>query len=280
MAQPRAATPSLAPEVATRLADHLLAAADDELVLGHRHAEWTGFGPDIESDIALSSVAQEEIGHARLLYQMVLGLQGRSEEEVDRLAFGRPPQALRNAVLLERPNDGGLEPPPEGEPAWRGEWGFTVVRMVLYDHADAIRLETWASGGHEPLAALARTLAREERYHRLFAETWLERLAGGGPAAAARLQRVLDAVWGEALGLFETTDGEAVLVAHGLLPRSSAEQAERWRDEVAALLEGMGLRPGRGPAATGGRAGRHTPDLAALLEEMTLVWRLDPEARW
>ena len=49
------------------------ALGDDELVLGHRHSEWTGFAPHIEEDVAFSSIAQDEIGHAANYY-MLLGV--------------------------------------------------------------------------------------------------------------------------------------------------------------------------------------------------------------
>src|SRR5204863_493549 len=96
----------------------LLALADDELVLGHRHAEWTGWAPHIEEDLAFSSIAQDEMAHARLLYELAGGLTGR---DVDALALGRSANEYRNAVLCERPN---------------GDWGFTIARQYLYDTAD------------------------------------------------------------------------------------------------------------------------------------------------
>src|SRR6266702_4727483 len=48
----------------------LLALADDELIIGHRHSEWTGWAPHLE----------------------------------DELALGCAPEEYRNAVLCERPN--------------------------------------------------------------------------------------------------------------------------------------------------------------------------------
>ena len=54
----------------------LLSVADDELILGWRDSEWTGIAPFLEEDVAFSSIAQNEIGHARALYELV---GGRSE---------------------------------------------------------------------------------------------------------------------------------------------------------------------------------------------------------
>src|SRR5690242_11998827 len=100
----------------------LLRAADDELIIGHRHSEWTGFGPDIESDVALSSIAQEEIGHARAVYAMIVADQ---EHDADQLAFSRPAGEYRHAILVERENGG---------------WEQSIVRLVLYERYDALRL--------------------------------------------------------------------------------------------------------------------------------------------
>jgi ring-1,2-phenylacetyl-CoA epoxidase subunit PaaC len=52
-------------------ADTLLPLADDELIVGWRNSEWTGIAPFLEEDVAFSSIAQNEIGHARALYEIV-----------------------------------------------------------------------------------------------------------------------------------------------------------------------------------------------------------------
>jgi ring-1,2-phenylacetyl-CoA epoxidase subunit PaaC len=240
----------------------LLAWADDELVVGHRHSEWTGFAPDIESDVALSSIAQEELGHARVFYEQVAAATATTP---DALAFGRAPEAFRNAVLTEQPN---------------GDWGFTIVRAWLYDHADAVRLADLAAAPVGPFAALARALQREEKYHLLFSDAWLVRLAAAGGDAPGRIQAALDAAWPGALGLFEETADHARLVAVGLLPAGTAAQRARFEADVRPRLEALGLRVPAAAPATGGRSGRHTPALHALLDEMTSVWRTDPGARW
>ncbi|MEA2577239.1 MAG: ring,2-phenylacetyl-CoA epoxidase subunit PaaC, partial [Chloroflexota bacterium] len=38
--------------------------ADDEFVIGFSDSEWTGIAPLLEEDIAMSSLAQDELGHA------------------------------------------------------------------------------------------------------------------------------------------------------------------------------------------------------------------------
>lgn len=251
--------------VAQALGAYLLAIADDELITGHRHSEWTGLGPDIESDVALSSIAQEEMGHARLFYQEVLRLTGRGEEELDRLVFDRPAAQFRHAVLLERPN---------------GDWGFTIVRLVLYELADALRLTALTRLGVESLPALARALQREEKYHQMYADAWLTRLARATPDSHTRIQDALDVAWGEARGLFEPVPEEPLLLEAGVLAEAAAAQERAWQERIAELCGRLDLRVPPGTAAVGGRRGEHSPDLAVLLAEMTEVRRGDPGAVW
>ncbi len=256
------------PAVRAAFREWLLRAADDELAIGHRHSEWTGVGPDIESDVALSSIAQEELGHARLFYEQIAG---EAPGGADRLAFGRAPEDYRNAVLLEQPNGG---------------WEFTIVRLALYEAFEQLRLGLLARSGQEPVAGLAATLGREERYHALFAATWLERLARPpAPDAVStdahrRVQAALDAAWPHALAFFEGTEADDVLLEAGLLGAPPARQREEWEAAVRAVFEPLGLTIPEGAAAEGGRRGIHTPDLTRMHAEMTEVWRSDPEARW
>lgn len=260
-----ATTPPLRqPELRGAVAAYLLAVADDELILGHRHSEWTGFAPDIESDVALSSVAQEEMGHARLFYERTAQLTGA---DADRLAFGRSAGEFHNAMLVERPD---------------GDWGFTIVRMFLYDRADAIRLDALAGGEIAPLAELARQLRREEKYHLRYGEEWLRRLAQATAASRARVQEALDAAWPDAEALFEPVAGQEMLERGRVLQTGVQEQARTWRGQVTPVLASFDLRVPIQEKAVGpgGRAGRHTDDLRILLDEMTSVWRTEPDARW
>src|SRR2546430_6602840 len=245
------------------LAAYLIAVADDELIIGHRHSEWTGFAPDIESDVALSSIAQEEIGHARLFYERACDLIGG---DPDHVAFGRASAEFRNAVLTERPN---------------GDWGYSMVRLFLYDRADHVRLDVLASGALRPLADLASTVRREEKYHLMFGEQWLRRLASATEASRGRMQQALDRAWPEALGAFEPAAGQAELGA-GVVPVPPVEQLVRWRQSVAAVLESVGLRlpAANGGKGAGGRIEPHSDELRVLLDEMTSVWRSDPQAKW
>src|SRR5437868_9970124 len=111
----------------------LLALADDEFVLGYRNSEWTGIAPMLEEDVAFSSMAQDEIGHARLFYEMLAELAG---SDADRIAYDRQPGDFLSCRLVERP---------------KGDWAYSVIRQFLYDTADQVRLEALSRCAYEPL---------------------------------------------------------------------------------------------------------------------------------
>ena len=136
----------------------LLEIADDELILGWRDSEWTGIAPFLEEDVAFSSIAQNEVGHARALYELAARELGTTADE---LAFDRQPADYRNSELVE------LRLP---------EWERTIARHVLYEQADAERLERLKDSDDVEVAGLAAKIDREEVYHRLHAQMWAERL--------------------------------------------------------------------------------------------------------
>ncbi len=136
----------------------LLPIADDELVLGWRNSEWTGIAPFLEEDVAFSSIAQNEIGHARALYELAAAELGTTADE---LAFDRTPDEYRCAPLVQ---------------LRRLEWARTIARHWLYETADEIRLAALKASDDQEIAGLASKIDREEAYHRMHAEMWFERL--------------------------------------------------------------------------------------------------------
>src|SRR5689334_9182262 len=53
----------------TSLFQYTLHLADNTLILGQRNAEWTGHGPVLEQDIAITNISLDLIGQARNFYQ-------------------------------------------------------------------------------------------------------------------------------------------------------------------------------------------------------------------
>jgi ring-1,2-phenylacetyl-CoA epoxidase subunit PaaC len=241
--------------------NYLLALADDELVIGHRASEWTGLGPILEEDIAFSSIAQDELGHALVFYNL---LETLGQGNPDELAFLRPPDQFRNAQLCE---------------LLRGDFAFSLVRQYLYDMAEAVRLDALAKSSYAPLADAAAKLRQEEKYHLLHGRTWLQKLAQGSAEARTHLQSALDVAYPAAAGLFEPVAGEDLLVAEGIAPMSGEVEAQ-WRSLVAPFLANTGLRVPTETTHLGGRYGQHTAHLTQLLDAMQSLYRTDPTASW
>lgn len=147
----------------------LLGLADDELVIGWRDSEWTGIAPMLEEDVAFSSIAQNEIGHARAVYELL-------SDDADALAFDRAPAEYRCAPLVQ---------------LHLLEWAHTIARRWLYEVADEIRITTLMAD--IPVAA---KINREEAYHRMHAEMWHERLRD-----EPRFRDAVQELWPYALGV-------------------------------------------------------------------------------
>ena len=265
------------------------ALGDDELVVGHRHSEWTGFAPHIEEDVAFSSIAQDEIGHASAFYALAAKL---TEDDADRLALGRDKDEYRHAVVCERPNV---------------DWAYTLARHWLYDHADSLRLEAMEETSDPELRSVIAKIRREERYHLLHADTWIERLAHGPVEGRRNLMDGIGRAFDDALGLFEPFEHEAEAVTEGILPVASDVLRKTFLEQTSAELDRLGFpthligtadaefvasssgdlivedeasNPVEHHGGHGGRSGRHSDDWSSLWDDMTKTYRDNPGARW
>ncbi len=252
------------------LVNLLQSLGDDEFILGYWDSEWTGVAPMLEEDVACSSIAQDEIGHARLFYQQVQALTGTP---IDQLAYGRQPNEYRQVGLVDHA---------------RGDWAFTIVRQFLYDTADAIRLASLRESAYVPLTQDIVKVEREETYHQMHVHIWLQRLAKSTAEGRQRLQQALEQLWPDALGMFEPFSGEDVLLRTGILTVPTAQVQQQWLATIAPTFEQLQLPfPAQGPQYMptiaprfGGRTGQHNEDFYKLWDQMTMVYRLEPQAQW
>jgi ring-1,2-phenylacetyl-CoA epoxidase subunit PaaC len=244
------------------LAELLLTLADDEFVLGFWDSEWTGIAPTLEEDVATSSIAQDEIGHAKAWFELLAEL---TDDDADRIAFGREPDAYRHAALMNHP---------------RTDWAFTVARRFLYETADAVRLEALSRSSHPGIAGLAAKMRREETYHLLHWSAWMRRLAEA-PQTRGRLVAALERLWPDAEAIFTPLGGEAALVEAGVLPESLATLRTAWHERTAAELGTLGLPvPTRDVAVPAEGRTQRTDDFRWLWGEFTSVARAEPGATW
>jgi ring-1,2-phenylacetyl-CoA epoxidase subunit PaaC len=204
--------------------------ADDELVLGWRDSEWTGVAPFLEEDVAFSSIAQGEIGHARALYELAAAELGT---DADALAFDRSPEEYRCAPLVElRLVD---------------DWAKTVARHWLYETADAVRVAALADSDWPELAGLAAKMDREEVYHRMHAQMWADRLRDS--TERERFEAAVDELWPAALGLLDGEQRDRLCELVGRDPVEALGRDEH-TDELAPLWEEMTMVRRSIPGAT------------------------------
>jgi ring-1,2-phenylacetyl-CoA epoxidase subunit PaaC len=236
--------------------------SDDEFVIGFSDSEWTGIAPLLEEDVAMSSLAQDELGHAAALYGLLAELEG---SDVDALAYDRPPEAYRHCRLLDH---------------GRGDWAMTIARRFLYDTADVVRLEALAEGSWAPLAELVVKLIREERYHRMHAGAWLDRLARSEGEPRERLLAALEQLAPDAASVFTPLPDEPALIEAGILAAPMTELETRWRDSIAPIFATLDLP--MPPPARDPERGRldHGEAFRWLWGEFSSVRQADPGATW
>ena len=247
---------SLSPEAI----EFVLAFADDEHVIGQRHTEWIGLGPFLEEDLALTSIAQDELGHAAALYSVV-------SDDVDQVAFFRDASEYRCCWLVEQPGT---------------DWAHALVRHWLYDLSERHRWEAVGDSSVAELAGLAGRALREEAYHRRHAQVLVDRLMAGSEEARDHMIRALDAYLPLAVALFEPVSGEAAAVAEGIVTVPTRDLLEPWWAEVSSVLDDHGLtidRPAVAPDLQEGRTVR-TDHFGAMHRDITEVLRIDPTGNW
>ena len=201
----------------------LLGLADDELVLGWRDSEWTGIAPLLEEDVAFSSIAQNEIGHARAVYELLAGADG----DADALAFDRKLEEYRCAPLVE---------------LHLLEWAHTIARRWLYEVADEVRITALKDESDSAVAGLAAKIDREEAYHRMHAEMWHQRLRD-----EPRFQAAVEELWPYALGVLPAVLRSELVSRVGLDEVEAIERGTHTED-LAPLWEEMTMVRRSAPA--------------------------------
>ena len=209
-------------------AQRLIEIADDELILGWRDSEWTGIAPSLEEDVAFSSIAQNEIGHARALYELAAHDLGTTADE---LAFDRDPSEYRCAPLVQ---------------LREMDWAHTIARHWLYESADELRLAQLKESSDVEVAGLAAKMDREEMYHLLHARMWAERLRGD-----ERFESAVAELWPYALGVLQE-DLRPVLASRVSGPGPETRPIERGdlTDDFRELWEEMTMVRRSVPGAT------------------------------
>jgi ring-1,2-phenylacetyl-CoA epoxidase subunit PaaC len=275
------------------LIEYTLHLADNALVLGHRNSEWTGHGPILEQDIALSNIALDLIGQARNFYQYaarlsnegagvasagaggvgvgvvmeVVGAGGVASAGVteDTLAYLRDAWDYRNCLLVEQSN---------------GDWGKTIVRLFFFSAYQYYFYQYLQQSRDRELAAIAEKSYKEVTYHLRWSSEWVIRLGDGTEESHRRMEEALDQLWKFTGELFVPADYERALVEKGVAVELKAIRS-LWEERVEVVFRQAGLTvPAAAWEQTGGKQGRHTEQLGYLLAEMQFLQRAYPGCEW
>ncbi len=249
---------------APALFQYCLRLGDNALVLGHRLSEWSSRAPTLEIDIALSNLALDLIGQARMLLSYAGEAEGAGRDE-DALAYHRDVLDFRNVLLVEQPN---------------GDFAHTIARHVFYAVCARAMYEALCQSRDTTLAAIAAKAVKEMTYHERYAGEWLVRLGDGTRESRTRAQAAIDRLWPLTGELFETDQVENELSARGIVPDMSGLQP-LWRARIEEILARATLaRPEECPMLSGGRSGHHGEHLGHLLAELQYLPRAYPGAVW
>lgn len=243
---------------------YLLRLADSPLILAQRLSEWCGHGPVLEEDLALSNMALDLIGQARLLLTHAGRVESRNRDE-DQLAFLRVENEYRNLTMVELPN---------------GNFGQTAMRNFLFS---AYQMELWkrlqASSDAE-LAAIAAKSIKESTYHLSHSADWVVRLGDGTEESHQRMQAALDQLWPYTAEMFDSDETDRAAHTDGIGVEPSTLEPG-WQNTVSQVIgEATLAQPADTSFVSSGKSGRHSEHMGHLLGELQYLQRTFPGAQW
>ncbi|GAB3774008.1 ring-1,2-phenylacetyl-CoA epoxidase subunit PaaC [Nocardioides ginsengisegetis] len=255
------------------LATYCVMLADDALIASQRLSQWCSRAPDLEEDIALSNIALDLLGQARLLYARAAAAdpsivpampEGSPVPPEDALAFFRGDQEFRNVRLVEVEN---------------GDFAETTARLLIFSTFRLAILERLTASPDAVLSAVAAKGVKELTYHRDFAGRWFLTLAQGTDESRRRLLTALEGLWSLKSELFEP---HAVEASVGVDPSSVADEVDLILEQVFAMsgVPRPEVLPLAGIQRRKGRDGLHTEALSKLLAELQVVARAHPMGQW
>jgi ring-1,2-phenylacetyl-CoA epoxidase subunit PaaC len=244
--------------------EYALQLGDNALLLSQRLGEWCGHGPVLEQDIALTNLALDLLGQARML----LAYAGELEENPrtdDQLAFLRDAYQFRNVLLVEQPNT---------------DWAYTLARQFFFDVFNYYNLQALLDSRDERLAAIAEKAFKEATYHLRFSSEWILRLGDGTETSHAKIQAAVDDLWRYTAELYTPSPADEAMAAEGVAPDLGAIK-DLWSRKVRTILEEATLRiPDEPWMQFGGKTGIHTEHLGFILAEMQFMQRAYPGMEW
>lgn len=244
---------------------HVLRLADHAMILSQRLSQWCGKGPALEEDMALTNVALDLIGQARLWYAYAAELEGKGRTEDD-LAFLRDVHDFHNFLLLEQPN---------------GSYADTLMRQFLFDTWHYHHLQALKQSTDQQIAAIAEKSLKEVTYHLRRSSDLVVRLGDGTELSRKMMQAALEELWRFTGEMFMDDDIDVAMHTAGIAPLPSALKAA-WDTHLASVMHAATLRlpDANSWMQNGGKQGVHTEHMGYLLAEMQFLQRAYPGAQW
>lgn len=244
--------------------EYLLRLGDNTLILSQRLSEWCGHGPVLEQDIALTNIALDLLGQARMFLTYAGEVEGAGRLEDD-LAYFRDAHQFRNGLLVERPN---------------GDWAHTIVRQFFFDAFNFHQLQSLRHSSDQRLADIAEKALKEVTYHLRFSSEWVIRLGDGTETSHQKMQAAVDSLW-PFTGELMTPDALDMDMAEQGIAPNLLEIKPLWDKKVKETLDEATLvLPTNAWMQSGGKQGKHTEHLGFLLAEMQHLQRTYPGQVW
>ncbi len=244
--------------------EFLLRLGDDRLVHAQRLSEWSGHGPILEEDIALSNIALDGLGQAQNFLRLAGQIEGKGRDE-DKLAYFRDDREFRNSCLVELP---------------RGDFGYTIAKLFFFSAYSVALFEQLQKSTHADFAGICAKALKESQYHARHSAEWMVRLGDGTTESHQRIQASVDEIWPFCEDLFYQDSVDKSLAAAGIIPALTGLK-QHWETTVNEVLALAKLaRPTTPPLMVSGRQGRHTEHLGHMLSELQILARSHPNARW
>lgn len=248
---------------------YMLRLADTCLILAQRLGEWCGHAPALEEDIALSNIALDLVGQARMLYAHAGSLHNYTE---DQLAFLRDERDYVNLTLVELPN--GIR---RGLP---NDFAFSLLRVFAVASFLKPLWQRLQLSNDAELAAVAGKALKEARYHQRHAGDWVVRLGDGTGESHKRMQNAVNQLWPFITEMLSNDDIDEAASASGLGPRFGDVKTEWFTDVNAALAAGTMHIPKDTAFVSTGKVGRHSEHMGYILTDMQFLQRSFPGGVW
>jgi ring-1,2-phenylacetyl-CoA epoxidase subunit PaaC len=239
--------------------------ADNSLIMGHRLSEWTGHGPMLEQDIAITNIALDLIGQSRNFYQYAATMQDDATE--DTLAYLKDAREFKNLLITEIPN---------------GDWAKTIMKLFLFSTYQFYFFEKLINSADKQLAAIAEKSLKEVTYHVRWSSEWVLRLGDGTAESNKKIQSAIGEIWPYTGEMFEPAEYENLLLKNHTSLNVS-EIKKDWINKVKNILDEATLEYPEDKNTwmqSGGKNGIHSEHLGYILAEMQFLQRAYPGCDW